>query len=247
METFVRHARILVLIGLATPAVLAAQAPRPLALGQATNATLGPSDPQRGGKPYHVWYFDAGPTRSIQIDMTSDVVDAYVILQDSTGRFITADDNSGGEQNARISFDLPSPGRYQVLARSSSSAAGAYSIRVGEAAEVTEGVVGTVRRPQELTAALSQGDPKQGGKPYKAWTLEGAEGDSIVIEMRSDAFDTFVILQDAMGRKLAENDDNEDGELHSRLRFRLPRTGRYRVVATAFAADASGNFTLRLR
>lgn len=231
------------------PGTLFAQdaTPQNLTLGQTANASLGASDPQRGGRPYHVWRFRTDARKTLQIDMQSAAFDAVMTLQDSAGRFINTDDNSGEGRNARLSFDA-SPGTYRLLVRSSNPAEGMgdYTLKVSEPAETHEGERGPIARGQEITGTLSQGEPKFHDKPYHVYVLEGAEGDSITIELRSDAFDTYLILQDAFGRSIEENDDS-DGELHSRISVRLPSRGRYRVVATAFEETAAGRFTLKVR
>jgi tetratricopeptide (TPR) repeat protein len=68
------------------------------------------------------------------------------------------------------------------------------------------------------------------------------------IDMQSKAFDTLVRLEDAKGKKLAENDDivpeiNTD----SRLIFTPESDGVYRVVASAFRNSGVGPYTLTIR
>jgi len=110
-----------------------------------------------------------------------------------------------------------------------------------------EGVAGPITRGQDITGTIATGDPTgAGGRPFKAYVFEGRAGDSITIDLTSDAYDTFLIVQDAAGRSLAENDDFGDG-LNSHLVFQVPATGRYRIVATVFDAGSTGAFRLRLR
>ncbi len=229
-----------------TPTPVAAQE-RTLVLDREVTATLGPEAPHRAGRPYHLWTFRTDAAITARIDMTSDALDAYLVLQDSTGRFLQHDDNSGGGRNARIVRDLAAGAQYRLVARSFTDTAAAYTIRVGRLAETNEGVVGTIRRGDEVTGALATGDPQvSGGRPYRAYLFEGRAGDTVTIELRSDAFDAFLIVQDASGRELGENDDF-GGELHSRLEFAVPATARYRIVATAFSAEGRGAYTLRVR
>jgi len=47
-------------------------------------------------------------------------------------------------------------------------------------------------------------------------------------------------------KELASNDDG-GGYPNSRLVFQCPNTGVYRVVATTFAAGATGSFLLMIR
>ena len=56
-----------------------------------------------------------------------------------------------------------------------------------------------------------------------------------------------VILQDAKGKKLAENDDIAPNNLNSRLLFTPEKDGVYRLVVTAFQGRGSGPYTLIIR
>jgi serine protease Do len=66
---------------------------------------------------------------SIQVDMTSADLDAYIGLFDAVGVFLAEDDNSGGGTNARVLRQLE-PGKYRVWANTTGTAAGGYSLTV---------------------------------------------------------------------------------------------------------------------
>src|SRR5206468_3016980 len=51
-----------------------------------------------------------------QIDMTSTDFDAYLRIEDAAGRHLAADDDSGGQLNARIIFKAPEDGTYRIIA-----------------------------------------------------------------------------------------------------------------------------------
>ncbi len=74
------------------------------------------------------------------------------------------------------------------------------------------------------------------------------EGRTYVLDLESAAFDTFLILEDAAGKKLAEDDDIIEGvNTNSRLVFVAPTGGVYRLVATAFEQRGAGPYTLTIR
>ena len=235
-------------LALAAPlSTLVAQSPRPLTFGQPASSAFGASDPLRGGRPYQVWAFRVTEPKTLQLEMTSNAMDSYLVLQDSSGVFIKADDNGGGGRNARVTWEAV-PGSYRVIARAAADTTGEYTIKLSEPAPVVlTPVVDSIRRGQEIAAQLGADDPKTANdRPYKAYGFTGNAGDSITVELRSDAFDTIVRIQDENGQQLGENDD-ADGELNSRLVFRIPRAGHYRIIATAFDQTPSGRFTLRVR
>jgi hypothetical protein len=73
-------------------------------------------------------------------------------------------------------------------------------------------------------------------------------GKTYIFDLESTAFNPFLRLEDANGKKLAENDDIEPGvNLNSRIVFTPERSGSYRLVATAFQGQGTGPYTLVLR
>jgi serine protease Do len=231
---------------LGTP--LAAQQPRALAPGQPQSSRLGAAgDSLRSGRPYQIWTVRVDSPMVAEIAMRSAAFDAYLVLQDSAGRFLAFDDNGAGGRDARLVQELTPGRRYRVLARSVNDSTGDYSLELRRLNPATEGVVGTLTRNQTVTGTLSTGLPTvSGGRPYQAYAFEGNAGDSVTIDLSSDAFDTYLIVQDAVGRSVAENDDF-GGELHSHLVFVVPSTGRYRIVATAFSRESTGAYRLRVQ
>ena len=71
-------------------------------------------------------------------------------------------------------------------------------------------------------------------------------GKTYVITMRSDDFDSYLFLEDGAGKVLAQDDDSGGGNtgLDAQITFNCTKAGTYRIIATTFAADATGNFTL---
>ena len=78
-------------------------------------------------------------------------------------------------------------------------------------------------------------------------TLELKAGTTYVLDMESKAFDTFLILENAGGARLAENDDIDAKNLDSRIIHTAQTTGTYRIIATAYTAGATGPYVLRIR
>ncbi len=70
-------------------------------------------------------------------------------------------------------------------------------------------------------------------------------GDQVVIELKSERFDTFVSLLASDGSTLGENDDGPDGTTNSLLDVCIPKSGNYTVrVQASGEANAVGPFTL---
>ena len=72
-------------------------------------------------------------------------------------------------------------------------------------------------------------------------------GQTYVIDLESKQFDTYLKMQDAKGKLLAENDDISPENQNSRLLFTAPADGTYRLVATSFGGMGTGAYDLIVR
>jgi hypothetical protein len=100
----------------------------------------------------------------------------------------------------------------------------------------------------ERAGRLEAGDTTlSSGEFYDSFEFEGAAGQHVAIDLRSAAFDTYLILQDPAGEQ-SENDDAEDGgEVgHSSLEAELTEAGTYRVLVTSYETGESGAYTLTI-
>ncbi|MEK6609969.1 MAG: PPC domain-containing protein [Gemmatimonadota bacterium] len=79
------------------------------------------------------------------------------------------------------------------------------------------------------------------------WQFQGAAGQSVTIELRSEEFDTYLQLLDGAGNRLAEDDDSL-GDLDSRITFTLPSSGLFQMVVNNFGdSRRAGIYTITLR
>jgi hypothetical protein len=105
-----------------------------LALGQRADGTLALGDCEYSLDDSYVDIYEITipAAGTIEVDMTSSDVDAYLGLFDPSGALLAEDDNSGGGRNARIERQVPA-GTYRVWANTlTGSASGAYSLIVSE-------------------------------------------------------------------------------------------------------------------
>jgi hypothetical protein len=72
------------------------------------------------------------------------------------------------------------------------------------------------------------------------------EGRSYQIDMRSKDLDAYLRLEDADGKQLAQDDDS-GGNLNARIRFKCPRDGTYRIIATTYRSGAVGAYELTVQ
>lgn len=100
--------------------------------------------------------------------------------------------------------------------------------------------------PIDIAGRLEAGDRTlDDGSYYDSYTFEGEAGLTLVIEMESAEFDTYLILMDADSNPVVFNDDS-DGT-NSRIVVTLPGDGMYAVVANSYGAGEAGSYRLTVR
>jgi len=105
---------------------------------------------------------------------------------------------------------------------------------------------GTLRVEGELT----KDDPKDKAikqSPAKTYDYEIKKGAIVVIDLKSAAFDSYLRLENPSGKQVAANDDAEPNTLDSRIVYKAPAAGTYKIVATCLPEGKVGKFTLTAR
>jgi hypothetical protein len=212
--------------------------------------------------PHKAFTFKMEAGRTYIIDLVShkdQFLDNYLRLEDSTGQELAEDDNRRGDLNARIFFRPSRSDNYRIIVTSVSDATGAFTLtiresrpakvesqppKVNEPAKVSDpakipGLIfanGFIRREEKLT-------PSAKNQNYE---VKMAAGKTYQIDLKSKDFDAFLLLKDANGKMLAEDDDS-GGELDSRIVFRAPVSGTYQIVASSLGMEGTGAFVLEVR
>jgi hypothetical protein len=98
-----------------------------------------------------------------------------------------------------------------------------------------------------IDSALNANDPidKVRKARCKTFEVQMSAGKSYTIDMISQQIDSYLRLEDAAGKQLAQDDDS-GGNLNARIIFRPQQDGVYRVISTTFV-HAVGNFTLKVK
>ncbi|MGC1306378.1 MAG: hypothetical protein WA885_04055 [Phormidesmis sp.] len=111
------------------------------------------------------------------------------------------------------------------------------------AAAVLTGVTGLTHR-----AAIAQALLQQQGSlaPMEdAYEFDGELGQAMTIELKSEDFDTILLLKGPDGEILTSNDDF-GGTLNSTIVLELPETGTYSAIASSFSGQG-GNYQIEVR
>lgn len=207
-------------------------------------------DPVRN-RPAKVHAFKAVKGQMYVIDMISAVFDSYLRLEDSGHNRLAEDDDGGGNLNSRIRFTAKQDGIHFVYASHLGGGEGRYTLTIQSHAPVkaklTPLPAPTAAKAAEIAAQLTPKDaPCEDfqNRPAKFHSVELKAGKRYVVDLASQQFDTYLILQDAAGAVLARDDDGGDNT-NSRIRYQPRADAVVRVIATTFNGQF-GEFTLRI-
>jgi predicted Zn-dependent protease len=118
-----------------------------------------------------------------------------------------------------------------------------------------EGTTNFTKSKSQIVATLlqKQGNLKPGdsvinddGSLYDQYTFSGYKNQSIKLYLESQDFDTYLMLLDAEGNKLAENDDQAENSSNSFLHLNLPKQNTYHVVVNSYQPQSQGKYNLRV-
>ncbi|MEM9865361.1 MAG: caspase family protein [Myxococcota bacterium] len=235
------------------PAVAgAAQVPATqLSVGQNVEGALEESDTHLAdGRLIDHYVIQGQPGSSLELNieaLTPTIPNA--ILMSPSGQSI------GTAENGRYAITQPGPHRLQLVSAAPGQQAG-YRIALSQA---TGSVVPTLARshhtwPSDLNGpAIRLGETVRGqldssralptGEPALVYSVDAQEGQPLVVEMRSTAFDPYLMMLSPSGQHW-ENDDH-DGTRDAGLDVVAPESGTYRIVATAYRAQMAGVFELK--
>ncbi len=189
-------------------------------------------------------YTFAGRTgQRVAVDLRSGDFDPYVFVRAPSGEQFDNDDFGGDANRSFLSLPLAESGAYEVTVTSySTGETGAYtlSIDVGSSAGLEARL--------EQNGRLQSGDETLStGEFVDSYEFDGLPGQHVSIDLRSSAFDTYLILKDPAGEQ-TENDDANDGDSggHSNIAIDLAESGTYRVLVTSYESGESGPYSLTI-
>ena len=174
-----------------------------------------------------------------RISMTSDEVDAYLLLYDSGASLVEEnDDASSDTTDAAIIFSPERDERFTIVATTfDRDEVGTYTLLVEAFRFVNERVV-------EQT--FTEDSPTwENGKHYFDLTLMGRDA-TVSVLMESDDVDSYLYLYDDEDRVVEFNDDWRAGTFDARIVTTLSADSTYRIRATTFGTGETGTFTLTI-
>ena len=93
-------------------------------------------DPQRADRRMKSYSIKLAADEQVSIELDSSAFDAFLRLEDSAGKKIAEDDDSGGDTNAKIVFRAPREGSYRIVVTTfEPGETGAYTLTVRRISE----------------------------------------------------------------------------------------------------------------
>lgn len=220
------------------------RAPSPIAIdgGTVRDRLDGNSNLLPDNSYFNVYTFEGRAGQRISITMNSGQVDAYLLLYGPNQEYLGENDDIGNSRNARLDITLPADGTYFVFANSyGASEQGQYEL----------GIISLNNDSNYLlseSGTLNNQDSRlRDNSLYDEYFFRGQQGQNVTITLTSQDFDTYLLLIDDQGNKIAENDDRSQNNSDSTIRIDLPYTGEYRVIVNAYDQRGQGRYQMRVQ
>lgn len=220
-----------------------------IALGNTVNGSLAASDCVLDDGTYaDVYRLTVGSTQNVQIDLSSSAFDAYIFLWDASGTPVAAADGGGPGNDARLILSLPA-GTYYVVANAYNvGETGSYTLKVQASASAPCTLSGatTITLGTTTNGSLSTTDcVLQDGSYADVYQFSLGTSRAVQVDMASGAVDSYLILIDASGSVIGQDDDSGGGS-NARITTPTLSAGTYYVIANSFSPGETGAYTLTL-
>ena len=209
--------------------------------GTVQRGRLESSDPVLEGFGYVDRYNVRGEAGStLTIDLQSEDFDTYLNVVLPNGETLSNDDYEGNMNRSMLIVPLEESGEISVEVSSYfEQRTGAYTLTMSDSlTAVTSDVL-------EFSGSLASGDDTlTRGEYVDRWEVEGFPGQAFVVDLRSDDFDTFVVLETPDGHR-ETNDDFGIGS-NSQIVYELSSPGTYTVLVTSYSPEETGDYQLSI-
>ncbi|HEX2205738.1 MAG TPA: PPC domain-containing protein, partial [Longimicrobium sp.] len=224
----------------------------PIRVGQPVNGTLAQNDPAMSNRGrFKVYRFEARKGDRLVATLSSRDFDPYLTLARSVGGIteeIESNDDADGP-DSRIRFTVPADGGYLLVAQSlEAEGLGGFTLSLHQPPAPTTAQTGEIRLGTPVRGSLAETDAMldEDESYYDSYRLRAPEGQRLLIEMKSDSFDTFLSfgrMENDSYTAISTNDDGGEGT-NSALRVTVPAGGEFIVRANSLGSEATGPYTL---
>ena len=139
--------------------------------------------------------------------------------------------------------ETPKPGSNNAGKKTALTALLANLNKIEETCDVKRFSCGLGARSILLTTDCALDD----GTFVDFWLFDGTIGDTVIVDLKSGAFDSFLFLLDTTPEVVAVDDDSGEGT-NSRISFELGVTGEWTIAANNFfpLSEDPGLYTVEL-
>jgi len=185
------------------------------------------------GELADVHFLQGSAGEHLRLDLRSEDFDPYLILTTPSGEHFENDDYAGDSQRSMLDLELPESGEYRAIVTAyAPGEAGRYRMAIERLPAPTKAAAAHVE-----TGVLAEGDQAlDSGEYFDVYEFEGQPGQRVRLDLSSDEFDTYLILVPPEGEQV-ENDDAEDGRVHSVIETDLHAAGTYEVLVTSYEVE----------
>jgi hypothetical protein len=226
---------------------------RPIAFGTLASGNLTETGPrlEDGDKLYDQYTFTAGAGERVKIETKSADFDSVVqVGRMAAGSFeeIKADDDSGGDKNARLLAVLENAGEYIVRVHGfDRDAKGAYTVSLDRLPPPAAAPrPKAIRIGQVLRGELTQGSATYDEfRAYDYYALSGRAGQKATIIMRAE-YDAFldVGVMSPGGFAVLKSDDDGGGGTNAKIDFTFERAGQVIIRVSPLQGGVVGPYTV---
>jgi hypothetical protein len=244
-------------------------------MGETVNGALTSADSIFPDTTYFkVYWFSPPPGREVTIDLASDEFDPMIIIGGGDLSAPIVNDDGGPGCNSRVVRAFPSRGPYRIRVNTTTEPhlqTGRYTLSLTEGSKPVQERGNSDCQPpnsssrgantssSDASPSISVGQSRQGrltrddvllnnDSTYaQEWSIQGSAGQTVTIDLESDAFDSYLFLRGpgvSGGRDF--QDDDSGGSCHARLTATFPQNGEYNIVVNTADKYATGAFTLSI-
>lgn len=224
--------------------------------GGTTNGELSATDGMLAGRQYFdVYTFRGAASERALVSATASGFPAHLRIIEPGGQEHVAQASAAGA-SAEIAVVLPTGGEYTVhVSSQSAGSTGRYSVGLvtADTSNVTptpgnaQPIGGDLVSDVPINGSLAAGDAQLStGEFYDVFEIQGVSGQTVTIELTSEAIDPYLFIR-GPGDFALDNDDGAAFGLNSRLQVTFPQNGTYQLHATSYAANEVGAYSLVMR
>lgn len=208
--------------------------------GRFERGSLRAGDETRSNGSYSDSYtFIADRGDATIVDLRSGEFDTYLTVVSPSGEEFSNDDYEASFDRSLVSIPRTETGRYEVIVSSfAQGESGGYTLEITTDTRPLDSI------NQQISGVLLDEDSAfSDGEYFDTYEFEGRPGQVVTLDLRSDDFDTYLVLRQPNGEQLV-NDDAEGS--NSQIITTLPEAGIYEVIVSTFAAAETGEYRLSI-